>query len=568
MRILTATLLVVAAVAMATPQTRTSSIQGVVVKSESTDVLAETSVELTPASGGTARYTTITDATGQFRFTDIPPGDFRLAAMRTGYLRSEYGQRGPSGRGLVLTITAGQLLQNIRVELTETGAISGRIFNVNGLPFANVQVQAMKYGSENGRRVLRTVRAMLTDDLGQYRIFWLPPGEYVVMARPLRVPSTYSYFDASPTGGINTRLLAEPTGEPIVAAGDNSVPLFFPGTTMVQSATIVEVRSGGNARGIDLTFTPLPTHRVRGTVTGIPAVATTNGLPRPTFTVSIEPRGETVLEDASAPRLTANINPATGAFELDGVFPGSYYLSALANVASFNANRSLSFTRVRAEIPLDVVGADIDNVSLQMAPLWAVSGRVSIEDAPGGAPNPDLRTMPVRVNPGGLYADVQTSGVFTLRIPRSGDYQLWVDDLPENSYLKSILQGGRNVLDTGLRVESASEAPVDVVISLKAATASGRVIDSRGNPAANVLVTLIPDNPRRKRIDLYQSVTTDAAGRFRLTGIAPGSYKVFAWEGIEEGAWRNAEFITRYEDRGKPLTLAESANATIEVALP
>src|SRR5688572_3095173 len=292
MRILAATLFFAATVATASAQVRPSSIQGVVVKSESTDVLAETPVELTPASGGPELYTTITDNAGEFRFTDIPPGDYRLAAMRTGYLRSEYGQRGPRGRGLVLTLTAGQQLQNVRVGLTETGAISGRIFNGNGLPFPNVQVQALKYGYEDGRRVLRTVRAMLTDDLGQYRIFWLLPGEYVVMARPLRVASTYSYFDASPTGGINIRALAEPTGEPIAAAGDSSVPLFFPGTTMAQSATIVEVRPGGNARGIDLTFTPLPTHRVRGTVTGIPAVPTTNGVPRPTFTVSIEPRGE------------------------------------------------------------------------------------------------------------------------------------------------------------------------------------------------------------------------------------------------------------------------------------
>jgi hypothetical protein len=167
MRILAAMLLVAGALATATAQVRLSSIQGVVVKSDSTDELAETPVELTSASGGPARYTTITDSTGQFRFTDIPAGDYRLAAMRTGYLRSEYGQRSPGGRGLVLTLTAGQQLQNVRVELTETGAISGRIFNGNGLPFPNVQVQALKYGYEDGRRVLKTVRAILTDDLGQ-----------------------------------------------------------------------------------------------------------------------------------------------------------------------------------------------------------------------------------------------------------------------------------------------------------------------------------------------------------------------------------------------------------------
>jgi len=35
----------------------------------------------------------------------------------------------------------------------------------------NVQVQALKYVYANGRRVLTTASAMVTNDLGEYRLF-------------------------------------------------------------------------------------------------------------------------------------------------------------------------------------------------------------------------------------------------------------------------------------------------------------------------------------------------------------------------------------------------------------
>ena len=46
-----------------------------------------------------------------------------------------------------------------------------------------------------------------------------------------------------------------------------------------------------------------------------------------------------------------------------------------------------------------------------------------------------------------------------------------------------------------------------------------------------------------------------------MTGIAPGDYKIFAWENLPNGAEENAEFLERYETRGKVVTV--SAGATI-----
>jgi hypothetical protein len=545
----------------ATAQTQTATIQGVVLKAGSTEPLPETPVELIPAVGGLKHYTTITDSTGQFSFADLPPGDYYLSAARTGYLRSEYGQRVPSGR--IVTLAGGQLLRNARMELTETGAIAGRIMDRNGQPFPNVQVQALRYGYQDGRRVLRTIRAMVTDDLGQYRLFWLPPGEYVLMAKPLRGGVSSTLIEMRPGGGFASRPLQEATGAVILSPDDEpSIPLYFPGTTTPQAATAIELRSGSNVRGIDFAFTPLPTRRVRGIVSGLPPAPPAGAFPS-AFLASIEPTGDSILDDQSTPRRMANINQSTGAFEFNGVLPGSYVVSASATVQNGNTS-----TTLRARLPLDVFSNDIDNVSLPLLPSWEVSGHLSIEGAPQGVAPPPVNRLYLRVRPEISGAVPQPNGNFVFRGMRADTYQLWLDELPAGGYLKSIRLGDTDILNGGLRLDRVPDAPIEVVVSLRAATIAGTALHSAGTPATNVVVALVPDAPRRGRLDLYKNVFTDGAGRFRITNVAPGSYKVFAWTDAEDGAWQNPQFIGRYEEAGKPIRVEESANETVEVRLP
>jgi len=35
-----------------------------------------------------------------------------------------------------------------------------------------------------------------------------------------------------------------------------------------------------------------------------------------------------------------------------------------------------------------------------------------------------------------------------------------------------------------------------------------------------------------------------------MNGVAPGSYKLFAWENIPQGAEQNEEFLSRYDALG------------------
>ena len=45
-----------------------------------------------------------------------------------------------------------------------------------------------------------------------------------------------------------------------------------------------------------------------------------------------------------------------------------------------------------------------------------------------------------------------------------------------------------------------------------------------------------------------------------MTGLAPGTYKVFAWEGAYSSSWLNDAFLARYEDKGLPVEVAPAAD--------
>jgi hypothetical protein len=275
--------------------------------------------------------------------------------------------------------------------------------------------------------------------------------------------------------------------------------------------------------------------------------------------------GESVFDDTGSPRKIANINPLTGTFEIHGLFPGSYYISSSATVLGENSETSL-----RARLPIEIVNGDLTNVSLQLTPGWDLSGRLSVEGGSSTDANAaSLARMRIRIRPDPSGpASPQASGTFVFRNMRAGDYRLWIDSLPAGGYLKSIRLGDADVLASGLHLEQSPSTPLEIVVSLKAGSITGSVVDSSGNTATNVVVALVPEASLRKRLDLYKNAFTDAGGRFRFENIAPGNYKLFVWSDVESGAWENAEFLSRYEETGKPVRIQEGDKQTAQLMLP
>jgi hypothetical protein len=79
------------------------------------------------------------------------------------------------------------------------------------------------------------------------------------------------------------------------------------------------------------------------------------------------------------------------------------------------------------------------------------------------------------------------------------------------------------------------------------------------------VVAILPDPPLRAAGPLYRASQTDVNGKFTLRGISPGSYRLFAWSEIDGAAYRNAEFMKAFEERGTPVRIENGQRLSLDI---
>ena len=126
---------------------------------------------------------TITDGQGRFEIRDLAAGRYTLTASKGGFVTLQYGQRRPGESGTPLELADGQALDKLMIALPRGSVMGGRITDEFGEPVVNAAVTAMRYAFVGGARRLVPAGARdTTDDQGSYRLFGLPPGDYLVSA--------------------------------------------------------------------------------------------------------------------------------------------------------------------------------------------------------------------------------------------------------------------------------------------------------------------------------------------------------------------------------------------------
>jgi hypothetical protein len=157
-------------------------------------------------------------------------------------------------------------------------------------------------------------------------------------------------------------------------------------------------------------------------------------------------------------------------------------------------------------------------------------------------------------------------GTFTVDNVLPGEYRVQVGGLQSDFYIKEVRFGGQDALNQRLRLSASAQGILDVVVSTRVSRIQGTITDETSRPVPNVQALLVPDQ-YRDRPDLFRNVTTDSSGRFLMEGVAPGNYKVFAWEAMEQFAYYDPDFLKRYEQSGQPVKVSESSSQTVQVRL-
>src|SRR5262249_27395780 len=109
-----------------------------------------------------------------------------LVAVKTGYgpiASKEPLPASPFGPAIPVALSEGETRERVDIPLQRWGTLEGSVVDEHGDPVQGARVQVMQVRYEAGRRRLASAGvARPTDDLGRYRLFSVPPGQYVVSA--------------------------------------------------------------------------------------------------------------------------------------------------------------------------------------------------------------------------------------------------------------------------------------------------------------------------------------------------------------------------------------------------
>jgi Carboxypeptidase regulatory-like domain len=541
-------------------QTPTASIEGAVVQIGTTQPITKAIVELS-GGGGRSPLVLETNVDGKFAFQNLVPGQYTLKASRGGYLEN------PRGRSI--SMNAGQAMKDVRVAMVPLGTVSGRVFDSTGEPLVNVSVRALRYSYDDGKRLLKIITTDTTDDRGEFRLFWLPPGQYYVSAVPRGRAVDDGHMVSFLAGSQPVRFDAD--GVPQIGAGyeierlgERYVPVYYPGTTDPQAASSVVIQPGSEFNGVNFTIPRSTPRKVRGI-----AIDAATGQTVRMASVTLVSRTASTLAAVAAP------GRSDGTFEFQSVFPGSYYAVATSRIPVGGGAARI----VGGRTAVDVGNADVDRLVVVMSPSIDIMGQVTVDGIVDNASagkhpivalrNDSFRGPDVWAAFRELFASFSTADRFVINDAIEGDYRVDVTDLPSGTYLKSIRFGAADVADGILHLDPRSSDRIEIVLGTNVGAVEGIVTDRDRRPLANTTVAIVPDAAIRQRVDLYKSATTHQSGRFRVEGIAPADYLIFAWEEIEDRLWLDPDFIGRNAAGGRRIRVIERSRDNVElIAIP
>ncbi|HEU4937247.1 MAG TPA: carboxypeptidase regulatory-like domain-containing protein [Vicinamibacterales bacterium] len=455
-----------------------------------------------------------TDSDGQFEFAGLPAGSYRIIAApaqySSQYLSMSYGANRPMGmywaeQGQSIELKDGESFDKVVISLPRGGIITGRVTDENAEPLARVQVYTMAF-PPGMSRAQRTGGGTSTDDLGQFRLWGLNAGEFIVVAdarsNSFVGPNAPPETEEDRTGYVTT---------------------YYPGTLDEGMAQRVRVKIGEEVQGIDIRVGQARLYHVSGFVVdskGRPLAGANGQLMRRGATVGVMP--------------LFGMSDAKGQFQMRNVPPGEYRLvfrQQQQNMVPFSPDTPREPVEM-ASVPISVAGADVDNIMVTTSLGTTITGQVVFEGVPptghvtnmrvfASPSNPEDAPGVGSAEPGTVTADYR----FTLK-GLMGEYVLRTGI--QNHYLKSVTANGEDVTDVGREFKASDR--VTITMTSTVGTIEGNVTDTRDVQLPEAGVILFSEDKASWRINSIWTKRTgfDQKGHFRITGLMPGRYYVAA----------------------------------------
>ncbi len=494
-----------------------------------------------------------TDEAGRFEVKDLSSGAYSIHVLLAGYVLSDRREQKYYRPGDTVTIS-----------LTKGAVITGKVTNFTGDPVVGTRIRAVRIKDAEGHRVRADALGggsmfgfldqimnveWQTDDRGVYRLYGLEPGSYHVSAGGKGLASFIS------TGGY-----------------DSDAPTYHP-TGTIDTAAEVKVQAGDEATGVDIRYRENRGYAISGTVTG-------QASSQAATSVVLTRAANGAMEGFA---LALPNSPNRG-FILTSVPEGDYYITAVAGNALEGTSVASSAAR-----RVSVKGADVTGVELTLAPLGSISGRITVEPAPGADSRAECKTArPASVEEIALAAQSDrkdrskdepelmaayatstpdAKGEFLIRFLEQGQKRMVVKLPGEQWYIRAITLPATNAAATNaasravdLAKEGFSLKPgeavngITITLGEGAATLSGKIVTGKEEtiPAARMRIHLVPAEALSADETLrFAEATAQPDGTFKFTNLAPGRYWIVVRPLAEEESIEGASRPVAWDASGR-----------------
>jgi protocatechuate 3,4-dioxygenase beta subunit len=472
-----------------------------------------------------------TDAQGVYEFKEVRAGRYTIMANKGSYVSMQYGQTRPTEPGKPIQILDNQTIERVDFSLPRGGVITGRILDEFGEPLSDVTVAPQRFQYIQGqRRLVPSGRTVYTDDLGEFRIFAVPPGQYYLQA---------TWRAQNPMSPNNE----ERTGY---------APMFFPGTLEVSQAQRLTIAVGTEVSDVVMTMKPVKAVRVTGTVVD------SQGRPMSGMLMFTQSSG------FGFTNMAAMIRPDS-TFSLNGVAPGDYVLRAQQMGNPMDSEVATARITVATE--------DITDLRLVALKPTIVRGRVIVDPAAMSSLPPRLMVSASPAQPmpmmGVAPAPVQDDMTFELKSP-PGVYRLNLATVGMGWAIRSVRLNAVDVTDAGFEIKGNQEiGGLEVELTNKLTTISGLVTNARGETLKDYSTLVFAQDSARWGVNpRYQSMgRPDQDGRFKISGLPPGDYYIIALDRIDTGEAGDPEFLERIRTKASRLSLDEGETKTLDLKI-
>ena len=544
--------------------TGTGGIRGRVMAADTNTPLRRAQVRINGPQPG-LQQTANTDADGRYEFAKLPASRYTITVSRNGYVTLQFGQQRPFEPGKPLNLAEGEVAQKIDFALPRGGVITGRIVDDLGEPVAGVRVEAQRYQYlPGGQRRLTSVGnsgipfGFVTDDLGQYRVYGLMPGSYVVSASP------QSFGITTMTTAVGSTSMTTAG----VSSDDGYTTTYFPGTANVDGVQTITVGVGQEANA---SFTLASAKMSR--VSGIVRNSQGNPVARAQFSL--------VTRSGTGMSAMGGTTQSDGSFSIANVTPGEHSIDVRPlGLGGVSVNGTPSGSEEFASVSFTATGQDITGLIITTGPGATISGSV-VFDGPKPSQLAGLRVSPTSADPATpvFFGSPLDNGV----VDEAGHFQIrgangrilfrttGVQGPPlPGWFLKSVTLNGVDITDTPFEAKPSAEiAGLEVTMTDKQTSLSGTVKNVRGETLNDFVVVILPVVAREgsAATRFTRTVRPDQQGRYEIKGLPPTDYVAVAVESLEQGGEWDPAFQEHMRPRAKTFRLTEGQSSTLDLSL-